>query len=167
MERQGYISHEARVEAERTPLSYNPAPYPIEAPHFIWIIKDQIDKMILEGIFPSHQSSHRADHMGSGYPASGGRNARRHIEDFKKGNETISHNVNNAALVVIDPQAGEILALVGSADYFDESIDGALDMATSASDWLAFKPLIYALALDRLDRTPGLQPLRSGCLHNL
>ena len=56
---------------------------------------------------------------------------KRHIEEFKKGNDPINHNVNNAALVVIDPQAGEILALVGSADYFDESIDGALDMATS------------------------------------
>ena len=48
MEKQGYITHAESVRAESTPLSYNPAPYPIEAPHFIWIIKDQIDKLISE-----------------------------------------------------------------------------------------------------------------------
>jgi len=74
---------------------------------------------------------------------------KRHINGFKNEDVPVSHNVNNAALVVIDPQSGEILALVGSADYFDESIDGALDMATSPRQTgSAFKPFIYALALD-------------------
>ena len=31
----------------------------------------------------------------------------------------LGHNVNNAALVALDPHNGEILALVGSPDYFD------------------------------------------------
>ena len=50
---------------------------------------------------------------------------------------------------MLDPHNGEILALVGSADYFDTSIDGALDMATSPRQTgSAFKPFIYAQALD-------------------
>src|SRR5258706_2456899 len=56
MEKEGYITHEERVSAESTPLSYNPAPYPIEAPHFIWVIKDQIDKLISDGILNPRQS---------------------------------------------------------------------------------------------------------------
>jgi penicillin-binding protein 1C len=149
MEKQGYITHEERVSAESTPLSYNPAPYPIEAPHFIWIIKDQIDRLISDGILDSRQSlvvrttldldtQHFAEEV-----------LKRRIAGFKKETGALSHNVNNAALVVIDPDTGEILAFIGSADYFDESIDGALDMAISPrQSGSAFKPFVYALAFD-------------------
>ena len=37
METQGYITRAQLAAAEAAPLSYNPAPYPIEAPHFIWM----------------------------------------------------------------------------------------------------------------------------------
>ena len=58
-------------------------------------------------------------------------------------------NVNNAALVALDPRTGEILALVGSADYFDASIDGAVNMALAPRQpGSAFKPFLYAQALD-------------------
>ena len=149
MEKQGYISHNERVEAEITPMSYNPSPYPIEAPHFIWIIKDQIDKMMSEGILSSHQSLIVRTTLDLNTQHLAEETLKRHIEDFKRQEDVSNHNVNNAALVVLDPQNGEILALVGSADYFDQSIDGALDMATSPRQTgSAFKPFIYALALD-------------------
>jgi penicillin-binding protein 1C len=149
MEKQSYITHAERVSAESTPLSYNPAPYPIEAPHFIWIIKDQIDKLISDGILNPHQSlvvrttlDLDAQHLAE-------ETLKRRIDGFKDEDAALSHNVNNAALVVMDPHNGEILALVGSADYFDESIHGALDMAISPRQTgSAFKPFIYALALD-------------------
>ena len=149
MEKEGYISHEERVEAEMTPMSYNPSPYPIEAPHFVWIIKDQIDKMISKGILNSRQSLIVRTALDSDTQHLAEETLKRHIAEFKNEDGPVSHNVNNAALVVIDPQSGEILALVGSADYFDESIDGALDMATSPRQTgSAFKPFIYALALE-------------------
>ena len=149
MEKLGYISPEQRLEAQATPISYNPSPYPIEAPHFVWIVKNQIDKMISQGKLKPHQSlivrttlDLDAQHLTEQV-------LRRHIAEFQKEDGPISHNVNNAALVVLDPHSGEILALVGSADYFDKSIDGALDMATSPRQTgSAFKPFIYALALD-------------------
>jgi penicillin-binding protein 1C len=155
MEKEGYISHEERVEAEMTPMSYNPSPYPIEAPHFVWIIKDQIDKMISEGILNSHQSLIVRTTLDSDTQHLAEETLKRHIAEFKNEDAPVSHNVNNAALVVIDPQSGEILALVGSANYFDESIDGALDMATSPRQTgSAFKPFIYALALDPTQPNP-------------
>jgi membrane carboxypeptidase/penicillin-binding protein PbpC len=73
----------------------------------------------------------------------------RRIEAFKPKEGEVNRNVNNAALVVIHPQTGDILSLVGSADYFDASIFGALNMATSRrQSGSAFKPIIYAAALD-------------------
>lgn len=149
MEKQGHITHEERVSAESTPLSYNPTPYPIEAPHFIWIIKDQIDSLIAEEILSADQSlvvrttldldaQHLAEEI-----------VKRRIEGFQDEATALSQNVNNAALIALDPQSGEILALVGSVDFFDESIHGALDMAISPRQTgSAFKPFIYALALD-------------------
>jgi penicillin-binding protein 1C len=149
MEKEGYITHAERLAAASTPLSFNPAPYPIEAPHFVWIIKDQIDQLISEGILNSHQSlivrttlDLDAQHLAEA-------TLKRRIDQFKNETAALSHNVNNAALVVLDPHNGEILALVGSADFFDESIHGALDMAISPRQTgSAFKPFIYALALD-------------------
>ncbi len=149
MQRQSYITEEERLRAETTPLSYNPVPYPVEAPHFIWIIKDQVDRLAYTGVLNAHQSlvvrttlDLDAQHLAEDV-------LKRRIEGFINEDAAISHNVNNAALVAIDPHNGEILALIGSADYFDASIDGALDMAISPRQTgSAFKPFIYALALD-------------------
>jgi penicillin-binding protein 1C len=149
METQGDITHEQRVEAEAAPLSYNPAPYPIEAPHFIWIIKDQLDELFLSGKLNSNQSLVVRTTLDLNDQSLAEQIVARHIEEFKPKPDEINHNVNNAALVILDPHNGEILALVGSADYFDSSIDGALDMATAPRQTgSAFKPFIYALALD-------------------
>lgn len=149
MQKHGYLAEAERLSAEATPLSFNPDPYPIEAPHFTWIVKDQIDKLTFTGVLSPRQSLVVRTTLDLDVQRLAENTLRRRIEEFKNEDIPISHNVNNAALVVIDPHNGEILALVGSADYFDESIDGALDMATSPRQTgSAFKPFIYALALD-------------------
>jgi len=149
MEAQGYITDEQRVAAEAAPLSYNPAPYPIEAPHFIWIIKDQLDRLFSSGKLNTNQSLVVRTTLDLNDQQLAEQIVARHIEEFKPKPNGINHNVNNAALVILDPHNGEILALVGSADYFDSSIDGALDMATAPRQTgSAFKPFVYALALD-------------------
>ena len=149
MESQKYITHQQRLEAESAPLSYNPAPYPIEAPHFIWIIKDQLDELFSSGKLNPNQSLIVRTTLDLNDQQLAEQIVARHIEEFQPKPNAINHNVNNAALVILDPHNGEILALVGSADYFDLSIDGALDMATSPRQTgSAFKPFIYALALN-------------------
>jgi penicillin-binding protein 1C len=149
MEKQGYITSEERLHAEGTPLSYNPVPYPIEAPHFIWIIKDQVDKLISDGMLGSGQSLVVRTTLDLDAQHFAEATLKRRIESFKNKEGALSQNVNNAALVALDPENGEILALIGSADFFDESIHGALNMAISPRQTgSAFKPFIYALALD-------------------
>jgi len=149
MEIQGDITHAQLTAAEAAPLSYNPAPFPIEAPHFIWIIKDQLDELFSSGRLNPNQSLVVRTTLDLNDQQLAEQIVARHIEEFKPKPNEINHNVNNAALVILDSHNGEILALVGSADYFDSSIDGALDMATSPRQTgSAFKPFIYALALD-------------------
>lgn len=54
----------------------------------------------------------------------------------------------NAALLSLDNQAGEILAMVGWKDYFDTQIWGNNNMMTSAlQPGSTFKPFVYSLAL--------------------
>jgi penicillin-binding protein 1C len=56
----------------------------------------------------------------------------------------------SAAILVIDNRTGEIIAYVGSADYFDASRNGAIDMAKAIrSPGSTLKPLIYGLAFER------------------
>ncbi|MFZ5912102.1 MAG: penicillin-binding protein 1C [Chloroflexota bacterium] len=153
MQAQGYISAEEGQAAASAPLGLNPAPYPIRAPHFIWIIKDQLDQLFLEGSLDPRQSlvvrttlDLDAQNVAESVIA-------RHLAKFQAGG--LDRNVNNAALVALDPRTGEVLALVGSADYFDASIYGAVDMATSPRQTgSAFKPFIYALALDPARPSP-------------
>ncbi|MGQ9683716.1 MAG: transglycosylase domain-containing protein [Anaerolineae bacterium] len=61
-----------------------------------------------------------------------------------------SSNARNAASVVIRPSTGEVLAMVGSVDYFDASIDGQVNMAVEPRQpGSSFKPYTYAAAFEQ------------------
>lgn len=66
-----------------------------------------------------------------------------YVEALKK------NNVTNAAAVVLDNDTGEVLALAGSADYFDErssgQVNGALSLRQPGS---ALKPFVYGAAFE-------------------
>lgn len=56
-------------------------------------------------------------------------------------------NASNAGMIALDPNTGQILAMVGSRDYFDEDIDGAVNVTlTHRQPGSAFKPFVYATA---------------------
>jgi len=56
-------------------------------------------------------------------------------------------NATNGALVAIDPKTGQILAMIGSKDYYDIEIDGNVNLATSfRQPGSSFKPYVYAQA---------------------
>jgi len=149
MEKNGFITSAQRLDAEHAPLSYNPAPYPMEAPHFIWMIKDQLDDLIASGQIDPARSLVIRTTLDLNMQQLAEEIVKRRIRSFKPLAGETNRNVNNAALVVLDPQNGGILSLIGSVDYFDSSIHGALNMAiTARQSGSAFKPIIYAAALD-------------------
>ncbi len=59
-------------------------------------------------------------------------------------------HVTNGALVAIRPSTGEILAMVGSADYDNEDIDGQVNNAIALNQpGSSIKPLTYVAAFER------------------
>jgi 1A family penicillin-binding protein len=61
-----------------------------------------------------------------------------------------NYNAKNIALMVQDPKTGEILALVGSKDYFDESIDGAVNVPLRPRQiGSAIKPFVYSVFFEK------------------
>lgn len=58
--------------------------------------------------------------------------------------------IRNAASLLINFKTGELEAMVGSANYFDDSIQGQVNGCTSKrSPGSALKPFVYGLALDQ------------------
>lgn len=57
---------------------------------------------------------------------------------------------NNAALVALEPTTGAVRALVGSADYRDESISGQVNMALAPRQpGSTIKPFVYLAAMEQ------------------
>lgn len=65
--------------------------------------------------------------------------------------------INNAAVVVIRNSTAEILAMVGSCDFYDIQHEGQVNGATAPrSPGSALKPFVYGLALDKGLVSPNL-----------
>ncbi len=60
------------------------------------------------------------------------------------------YHVGNGAAVVADPKTGEILAMVGSKDYFDQKNDGNFNVALAPRQpGSSLKPVMYATAFEK------------------
>jgi penicillin-binding protein 1C len=70
-------------------------------------------------------------------------------------NQLQYYNAQNAALTIVVPWSGEILAMVGSADFNNAAIEGQVNITTSAQQpGSAIKPVVYAAAFEQ-GWTPG------------
>lgn len=143
MKNLGYLTEDeyAAAKAER-PVFQPQNIGTIKAPHFSLMVKDQLvqmygEKAVEEGGFrvittldwKLQQTAEMAVKNG----------VQRNTELYKG---------TNGALVAQDPKTGEILALVGSADYFNKDIDGNFNVATQGlrQPGSTFKPFVYATA---------------------
>lgn len=61
------------------------------------------------------------------------------------------YHVGNGAAIVADPKSGQLLSMVGSADYFDTQNDGNFNVAISNNrqPGSSMKPIMYALAFEK------------------
>ena len=73
------------------------------------------------------------------------------LPDLPTPDQGIDHNVNNASVVMLDPQTGELKAMVGSTNYWDKSIDGSFNVAVDGlrQPGSSFKPFTYLTALSQ------------------
>ncbi|MFA6917932.1 MAG: penicillin-binding protein [Candidatus Gracilibacteria bacterium] len=139
----GKITAEQRQEAlnELQITEFNEYHESIKAPHFIFYIKQ-----ILE------------DKYGKDVVERGGlkvyttldSNLQKYAEETISAQGEISaksHNTNNIAAMTINVKNGEILSMVGSRDYFNEEIDGNVNvLLRPRQPGSSFKPIVYAKA---------------------
>lgn len=138
---QGYISADEAYAAKQEPIHVVSKRFDIVAPHFVMYVRK-----LLEDLYGPENVD------GSGFRVYTTLNL-----DIQKEAEriTVEHmskvpeerNAHNAAVVVLDAPTGQILAMVGSLDYFDPTIDGQVNMATSPRQpGSSFKPFTYVTA---------------------
>ncbi|MFW6074812.1 MAG: penicillin-binding protein [Chloroflexota bacterium] len=69
---------------------------------------------------------------------------RSHVGDLEE------FNANTGAVVSMLPNSGEIVTMIGSTDYWDDSISGQFNVATSERQpGSAFMPIVYASAFEQ------------------
>lgn len=154
MVKHGYISEQEADLAAREDLRFASVPFPIEAPHFVMYLRGQLEKTFgLEAIYTQGLQVHTTlDLDAQDATLRIVRHRLAQLADTRAGQPP--HNVRNAAVVVMDPHTGEVLAMVGSPDYFDPRIDGAVNGAVAVRQpGSSIKPITYAAAFDptRLD----------------
>ncbi|MCX6715556.1 MAG: transglycosylase domain-containing protein [Candidatus Taylorbacteria bacterium] len=65
-----------------------------------------------------------------------------------------NYNASNTAMIAIDPKTGDILTMVGSKDYFDNTIDGNYNVTMAKRQpGSTLKPFVYATSFKK-----GLTP---------
>lgn len=138
----GYIDHDAYTATQKERRDFETLdPRGIKAPHFTLMVRDALISEYGEGVAESGMRvvttlDWRLQELAEEI-------VKRHaLENEQK------YNAENAALVAIDPKTGEVLALVGSRDYFDPLIDGNFNVAIGPGrqPGSAFKPFAYAEA---------------------
>jgi len=155
MAKQGYITAEQAAEAGRETLHFAATLFPIQAPHFVMYVRDLLSAQIPEDVLRAGglkvYTTLDLNHQRAVEDA-----IQRHLAELaeEKPGEP-DHNVHNAAAVAISPQTGDILAMVGSPDYFNAEIDGAVNAALALRQpGSAIKPITYAAAFSR-DYSPA------------
>ena len=132
------ITPEQLEAAKREQLVYAAPQFTINAPHFVFYVKDAVTKMCEKGLFspPDGTDCENAVSRGgltitTSLDLELQHVAEQTVEDVVAANET-SYGGHNGALVAIRPNTGEILAMVGSRDYFREDIAGNVNVPLSA-----------------------------------
>lgn len=116
----------------------------IRAPHFVMYIREQLAER-----YGEDELATRGLKVITTLDYSLQEEAEKIVKEYALKNEE-QFNASNAALVAIDPKTGDILTMVGSRDYFDESIDGNYNIALAdRQPGSSIKPFIYAKAFEK------------------
>lgn len=141
---EGYISVEEAEEAKTERLRLSQRQHVgIRAPHFVMYVRE-----LLETRYGANLVYRGGLKVTTTLDLDWNRLAEAAIRERLENLRT--QNANNAALVAIDPTTGEILAMVGSKDYYDESIDGQVNVAIAPRQpGSTIKPIVYAAAFSK------------------
>lgn len=137
-----YITQEQASAAEQAELVFRPNVTDIQAPHFVMYVKDLL-----------------AQQYGEDLVSQGGLEVTTTLdldlqneaqEIVSKEMESLAKlKINNGAALVTNPHTGEILAMVGSKDYFDFAHDGQVNVTMRPRQpGSSIKPITYSVAFE-------------------
>ncbi len=137
-----FITFEEAEKAKKEKLVFSKNKTEIKAPHFVMYVKDQLvnkygESMVLKG--------------GLKIVTTLDYKLQKRVEEIVKNEvESIRHlNVSNGAAIVLNPKNGDILAMVGSKDYFDTEMDGNVNVLLRLRQpGSSIKLINYAYALE-------------------
>ena len=148
MVKNGYVSEEEARLAGEEQLHFAAVPFPIRAPHFVMYVWGLLEKRFeLEELYRGGLVVHTTLDLNMQEVAQSIARRRLAILADRPRRDLPDPNVHNAALVALDPGTGEVLAMLGSPDYFDPEIDGAVNCALAPRQpGSSIKPITYAAA---------------------
>ncbi len=143
MVQNGFITEIDKAQSIEEKLTFRKQKTDMKAPHFVTYVLNQLeeqygeDQLYLGGLSIQttldYQLQQKAEDI-----------IKRQVERLAE------QKVSNGALISIDVQTGQILAWVGSKDYFDPDIQGAVDVVTSfRQPGSSIKPFNYLLAFEK------------------
>jgi 1A family penicillin-binding protein len=137
----GYITRNAADEAYKQNLPLQSPNIQILAPHFVMYVKDLLsqkygDTLVEQGGLQVYTS------LDLDVQTMAENILRTEVDKVK------FLHITNGAVLVTDPQTGEILAMVGSRDYFDTQNDGNVNATLALRQpGSSIKPVNYSVAL--------------------
>ncbi|MBI4789219.1 MAG: PBP1A family penicillin-binding protein [Chloroflexi bacterium] len=154
MAKNGFISESDSLLAQAEPLHFSSASAatPFHAPHFVIYVRNLLEERY--GAETVHQGGLKVvTTLDLDLQERAQAIIQQQLTELRRRTRdegAPDYNVHDAALVALDPATGEILAMVGSADYFDETIEGAVNVAlANRQPGSAIKPITYATAFAR------------------
>lgn len=148
---QKYITAEQAEAAKNEPLNFQARLNNIEAPHFVFYVRDWL-----------------AGTLGNQLVDEGGLKIITTLDyDLQKKAEeliTTQGEINqkdweaeSAAAIALDNHTGQILSMIGSRDFFDDTIDGQVNAAVAPRQpGSSFKPIVYTAAWQKGYRPESL-----------
>lgn len=149
MVQKGSITQEQADTAKNDELQFASVPFPIEAPHFVMAVWSQLERDFSEQLYRDGLDVVTTVDLNWQRAAQTITNRQLDSLNHPPFNSRPPANANNAALVAIDPFTGQVLTMLGSPNYFDEAIDGAVNAAFSLRQpGSALKPFTFAAAMN-------------------
>ncbi len=142
---EGMISHQEYMRALAEPLAFAATPFPIQAPHFVMMVQNQLETWFGEDAIRAGgwvitttldlDLQQHAEHI-----------VNAHLYRLNHDpHAPPERRVTSAGVIVLDVPTGEIITLVGSPNYFDKTNAGAVNTTLALRQpGSAIKPIVYA-----------------------
>ncbi len=149
MREDGYISTAEAEAAETEIMTYALSRTDIQAPHFVFYVRDLLyQEYGVEQVERGGLRVHTTLDLDLHTIAQASLSAE--IDSLER------YRVSNGAALIIKPNTGEILSMIGSRDYFDATHDGEVNVTIAERQpGSSIKPIMYATTFQEKTLNPG------------